>query len=45
MIRILNAVEFEKQISRLAAILIDAVDSGAGVSFIKPLSRDVASTD
>ncbi len=42
MVRILTAAEFEKQIARLADILIDAVDSGAGVSFMKPLARDVA---
>ncbi len=42
MVRILTAAEFEKQITRLAEILIDAVDSGAGVSFMKPLARDVA---
>ena len=42
MIRILSAAEFETQIPRLAEILIDAVDSGAGVSFMKPLSLEVA---
>ena len=42
MIKILSAAEFEIQIPRLAEILIDAVDSGAGVSFMKPLLPDVA---
>ena len=42
MIRILSAVEFEQQVPRLAEVLIDAVDSGAGVSFMKPLSQEVA---
>ena len=42
MIRILSAAEFETQIPRLAEILIDAVDSGAGVSFMKPLSLEAA---
>ena len=42
MIRILGAAEFESIIPRLAEILIDAVDSGAGVSFMKPLLPDVA---
>ncbi len=41
-IKILNAAEFETQIPRLAEILIDAVDSGAGVSFMKPLLPHVA---
>lgn len=41
-IKILSAEEFEKQIPRLAEILIDAVDSGAGVSFMKPLLPNVA---
>lgn len=41
-IKILNAAEFETQIPRLAEILIDAVDSGAGVSFMNPLLPDVA---
>ena len=41
-IKILSAAEFEIQIPRLAEILIDAVDSGAGVSFMKPLLPDVA---
>ena len=42
MIRILSAAEFETQIPRLAEILGDAVDSGAGVSFMKPVLPDVA---
>ncbi len=41
-VRILSAAEFEQQIPRLVEILIDAVDSGAGVSFMKPLLPDVA---
>lgn len=41
-IKILSAAEFEKQIPRIAEILIDAVDSGAGVSFMKPLLPNVA---
>ena len=42
MIQIYSAAEFEKHIPRFAEILIDAVDSGAGVSFMKPLTHDVA---
>jgi GNAT superfamily N-acetyltransferase len=38
-IRIFSAAEFEKHIPRFAEILIDAVDSGAGVSFMKPLAK------
>lgn len=40
-IRIATAAEFEHSIPRLAAILIDAVSSGAGVSFIDvPAQQD-----
>ena len=42
MIRIYGAAAFEKNISRFAEILIDAVDSGAGVSFMKPLNKTEA---
>ena len=42
MIRTLNIVEYEGCIPRLAALLMDAVDAGAGVSFMAPLARDVA---
>jgi acetyltransferase len=42
MIRTLNIVEYEGCIPRLATLLIDAVDAGAGVSFMAPLARDVA---
>lgn len=34
-----NAAAFDKRISRLAEILIDAVAGGAGVSFMHPLSQ------
>lgn len=39
MIRILSAAEFEKNIPRCAEILVDAVESGAGVSFMRPLPQ------
>ena len=42
MIRIYGPAEFEKHIPRFAEILMDAVDSGAGVSFMKPLAREEA---
>lgn len=42
MIKIYSKAEFEERLPRFADILIDAVDSGAGVSFLKPLSQDVA---
>ena len=42
MIRIYSSAEFEKHIPRFAEILIDAVDSGAGVSFLKPLEKTEA---
>jgi GNAT superfamily N-acetyltransferase len=38
-IRIDDVAAFEKRIPRLAEILIDAVDGGAGVSFMKPLAQ------
>ena len=42
MIRIFGPTAFEQNIPRFAEILIDAVDSGAGVSFMKPLTRQDA---
>ncbi len=42
MIRIFSAAEFEHHIPRFAEILIDAVASGAGVSFLAPLSQNDA---
>ena len=42
MVRAYSAAEFESNIPRFAQILMDAVDSGAGVSFVAPLSRDMA---
>ncbi len=39
MIRVFSAAEFETHIPRFAEILIDAVASGAGVSFLAPLSQ------
>jgi acetyltransferase len=39
MIRIFSDAELEHHIPRLAEILIDAVASGAGVSFLAPLSQ------
>ena len=41
-IRELTIIEYESRIPRLGAILIDAVDAGAGVTFLHPLSKDVA---
>lgn len=41
-IRELTIAEYDSCIPRLAAILIDAVDSGAGVTFMWPLERVVA---
>jgi GNAT superfamily N-acetyltransferase len=40
-IRELSALEYENCVPRLAEILIDAVDSGAGVTFMWPLAQDV----
>lgn len=42
MIRELALSEFDGAVDSLAAILVDAVDSGAGVSFLKPLSPAAA---
>ena len=41
-IRELTIAEYDASVPRLADILIDAVDSGAGVSFMHPLAKDVA---
>jgi ribosomal protein S18 acetylase RimI-like enzyme len=41
-IRELTVDEYEMRIPRLAEILIDVVEAGAGVSFMAPLSRDIA---
>ncbi len=41
-IRELTSSEYESHVPRLGKILIDAVDSGAGVSFMAPLSSEVA---
>jgi ribosomal protein S18 acetylase RimI-like enzyme len=41
-IRELTVDEYEMRIPRLADILIDCVEAGAGVSFMAPLSRDIA---
>ena len=41
-VRELTKEEYESRIPRLAEILIDAVDSGAGVTFLWPLAKDVA---
>jgi ribosomal protein S18 acetylase RimI-like enzyme len=41
-IRELTVDEYETRIPRLADILIGVVESGAGVSFMAPLSRDIA---
>ena len=41
-IRELTSSGYESHVPRLAEILIDAVDSGAGVSFMAPLTRAVA---
>jgi GNAT superfamily N-acetyltransferase len=38
-VKVYTAVEFESIIARCAEILIDAVESGAGVSFVKPLAQ------
>lgn len=42
-IRELTVEEYESALPQLAALLIDAVDSNAGVSFMHPLSPDIAS--
>lgn len=41
-VRELTSSEFDGAVARLAAILVDAVDSGAGVTFMHPLAQDVA---
>ena len=41
-IRELTVAEYESRVPRLAEILVDAVDSGAGVTFLWPLEKDVA---
>ncbi len=41
-IRELTVDEYEMRIPRLADVLIDVVEAGAGVSFMAPLSRDIA---
>ena len=41
-VEILSADDVEKAVPRLADILIDAVASGAGVSFLHPLAREDA---
>ncbi len=41
-IRELTVAEYESRVPRLADILVDAVDSGAGVTFLWPLAKDVA---
>ncbi len=41
-IRELTSSEYDAAVPRLAGILVDAVDSGAGVTFMHPLAQDVA---
>jgi hypothetical protein len=41
-IRELTISEYDSSAPRLAEILVDAVDSGAGVTFMHPLAQDVA---
>jgi len=41
-IRELTVSEYDAAVPRLAGILVDAVDSGAGVTFMHPLAQDVA---
>jgi ribosomal protein S18 acetylase RimI-like enzyme len=41
-IRELTIAEYNASVPRLAEILVDAVDSGAGVTFMHPLAQDVA---
>jgi GNAT superfamily N-acetyltransferase len=41
-IRELTISEYGSSVPRLAEILVDAVDSGAGVTFMHPLPQDVA---
>lgn len=41
-IRELTIAEYNARVPRLAEILVDAVDSGAGVTFLWPLEKDMA---
>jgi GNAT superfamily N-acetyltransferase len=41
-IRELTSSEYDAAVPRLAEILVDAVDSGAGVTFMHPLAQEVA---
>ena len=41
-IRELTSSEYDAAVPRLAGILVDAVDSGAGVTLMHPLAQDVA---
>ncbi len=41
-VRELTSSEYDAAVPRLAGILVDAVDSGAGVTFMHPLPQDVA---
>jgi GNAT superfamily N-acetyltransferase len=41
-VRKLTIPEYDAAVPRLAEILVDAVDSGAGVTFMHPLAQDVA---
>ena len=41
-IRELTVAEYEERVPRLAEILVDAVESGAGVTFLWPLSQSEA---
>lgn len=41
-IRELTIAEYGAHVPRLAEILVDAVDAGAGVTFLWPLEKDVA---
>lgn len=41
-VRELTVAEYDATVPRLAGILVDAVDSGAGVTFMHPLAQDVA---
>ncbi|HQX84317.1 MAG TPA: GNAT family N-acetyltransferase, partial [Aestuariivirga sp.] len=41
-IRELTSSDYDAAVPRLAEILVDAVDSGAGVTFMHPLPQDVA---
>ena len=41
-VRELTSSEYDAAVPGLAGILVDAVDSGAGVTFMHPLAQDVA---